>query len=296
MKATVDQALQPLTPPQVDRARAAWPVSVSVVLAVLLVPLAWYGLFFDEAYRGYSADVVLTSRAGDLLTLLVLPLLVFAGIRSRRGSLRAHVVWLGLLFYLAYSYALYLIGWQHNRAFLGYAVVVTLSSASLVDGLVRLELGAVAPAFRRLHSRAVGWFLLAIGVSFTGLWLSDVLPSVYGGRAPVHLGVGGTPYAVYVLDLVVALPTVVVTGLMLVRCHPAAPFLGGVVLVKITTLFTSLWLGTGAQVLAGRHVAFTPDMVPGALLLIGGVILLLVGSRRLEPPRDGWLRPELWHV
>jgi hypothetical protein len=40
----------------------------------------------------------------------------------------------------------------------------------------------------------------------------------------------------------------------------------GVVLVKVIALFTALWIGVAAELLAGRHVGFTPDMVPGALL------------------------------
>ncbi len=280
----------------VSRWRTAWPVTVSWLLTAVLVPLVGYGLFGGDAYRGYPERTVLASRAGDVFTLAVLPVLVLAGIGSRRQSLRAHLLWLGLLFYLAYSYGLYLIGWQQNRAFVGYAVVVTLACASLLDGLARIDVGAAAPAFRNLRTRVLGWFFVVIGIAFTGLWLTDVLPMTFGGRLPTTLGVGGAPYAVYVLDLTVALPTVVVTGIMLVRRHPAAPAIGGVVLVKILTLFTALWLGTAAAALDGLSVPFTADMVPSALLLLGGLWLLVHHARRLAPPRQGWLRRELWRA
>jgi hypothetical protein len=45
-----------------------------------------------------------------------------------------------------------------------------------------------------------------------------------------------------------------------------AAVVGGVVLVKVTAVFTALWIGVAAELPAGRHVGFTPDMVPGALL------------------------------
>jgi hypothetical protein len=237
---------------------------------------------------------VLTSQAQDVLTLCVLPVLVLCAHGSRRGSLRAHVVWLGLLFYLLYSYGLYLVGWPQNRAFLLYVVVVTLCAAALVDGVARIDVVAVQPAVAGVRGRALGWFLVVIGVLFAGLWLSDVGPSAWGGRAPAHLGVGGAPYAVYVMDLTLALPVVVGVGVMLVRRHPVSVVLGGVVLVKVVTLFTALWLGVLVSLVAGEAVPFTPDMVPSAVLLVVLLAALVRDLRRLGQPAPGWLRVALW--
>ena len=271
-----------------------WPVTVSVLLTVTLLPAVAYGLLSPTAYRGYGQDLVLLSRAQDALTALVLPTLVWASVRSRRGSFAAHILWLGLLFYLAYTYAIYLIGWQQNRFFLVYVMAVLASVAALVNGLVRVDSAAIQPAVGGFRTRGLGRFLVIIGVAFIGLWLSDIGPSALGGRAPAHVGPGGTAYAVYVLDLTVALPVVIVTGVLLMRGHPMAVLLAGVVLVKITTLFTALWLGVLAQVLAGNQVALTPDMVPSAVLPFVTIVVLARGVRRLGRPADGWLHAELW--
>ena len=276
------------------RLREAWPTTVSWLVCVLLVPAVGYGLLSGTAYRGYPHQTVLTSRAQDVLTLCVLPVLLITARRSRRGSLPAHVVWLGLLFYLVYSYGLYLVGWPQNRAFLLYVVVVTLCAAALLDGVARVDVVGVQPAVSGLHGRALGWFLVVIGVLFAALWLSDVGPAAWGGRAPAHLGVGGTPYAVYVMDLTLALPVVVAVGVMLVRRHPMSVVLGGVVLVKVVTLFTALWLGVLVSLLAGEHVAFTADMVPSAVLLVVVAVVLVRSLRRLGRPAPGWLRATLW--
>jgi hypothetical protein len=267
---------------------------VSALLVAVLIPAVGYGTLSSTPYRGYGQDLVLVSRAQDVLTALVIPLLVWAGVRSRRGSLAAHLLWLGLLFYLGYSYAIYLLGWQQNRCFLLYVAVLALSAWALVDGLVRVDARAVQPAVAGFRTRGLGWFLVVVGVVFVGLWLTDVGPSAFGGRLPGHLGPGGTPYAVYVLDLSVALPAVIATGVMLLRRHPMAPVLAGVVLVKVTTLFTALWLGVVAQLLAGRHVPLTPDMVPSAILPVVTIAVLARSARRLGRPEDGWLRTELW--
>jgi hypothetical protein len=268
--------------------------AATVVLCAAVVPAALYGLLSQSAYRGYSRDLVVSSRAQDVFTLLVLPVLVLATVRAARGSLAAHVVWLGLVFYLAYSYAIYLIGWQQNRVFLLYVVIVTVSAGCLLDGLARIDVGRIGSAVVGLRTRGLGWFLVVIGTAFVGLWLSDVAPSAFGGRAPEQLGLGGAPYAVYVLDLTVALPVVILVGIALLRAHPMSVVLGGVVLVKVVTLFSALWLAVLARVGAGMTVPFTPDLVPSALLPAVCVAVLLRAGRRLGPPSAGWLRPHLW--
>ena len=98
--------------------RASSPVVASSALAALLVPATLYGLLAEQPYRGASAQLAFGSRAQDVLTLGLVPVLVAAGYGSRRGVLRAHLLWLGLLSYLGTSYGIYLIGWQQNRAFL----------------------------------------------------------------------------------------------------------------------------------------------------------------------------------
>jgi hypothetical protein len=266
----------------------------TVVLCAAVLPAALYGLLADSAYRGYSRDLVVSSRAQDVFTLVVLPVLMLAAVRAARGSLTAHVVWLGLLFYLAYSYGIYLIGWQQNRAFLLYVGIVTVSAGSLLDGLARIDVGGIGSAVNGLRTRGLGWFLVVIGTAFVGLWLSDVAPSAFGGRPPTQLGVGGAPYAVYVLDLAVALPVVILVGIALLRSHPMSAVLGGVVLVKVVTLFSALWLAVLAKLAAGMSVPLTPDMVPSAVLPVVCLLVLAHARKRLGRPRPGWLRPHLW--
>jgi hypothetical protein len=279
----------------VSAARERWPVLATWTLAALLVPACAYGLLVPDAYTGAAAHLALGSRAQDVLTLALLPLLLGAAHGARRGALRAHLLWLGLLSYLAYSYAIYLVGWPQNRAFPLYCAVVTIATAALVDGLVRIDAARVAPAFARLRgTRAVGWFLVVVGAVFTALWTVDLLPLLAGTGPPRTTGPGGVAFAVYVLDLVVALPAVVATGVALVRGHPVAPALGAVVLVKVVTLFAVLWAGAAALPLAGLAFVLTPDMLAGAVLLVVSAVILADASRRTGLPDPRWLHPALW--
>ena len=80
--------------------RTRWTIGVTWLLTAVLAAATLYGLFSDRAYR-LDRTVHLESMTQDVLTLAIVPVLVWAGRRSRAGSLRAHLLWLGLLGYLA---------------------------------------------------------------------------------------------------------------------------------------------------------------------------------------------------
>jgi hypothetical protein len=97
----------------------ALPVWYSLLLALPLTAATVYGLVADDAYRT-AADIAAQGRGQDLLTLLTVPLLVWAAGRARAGSLRAHLLWVGLMLYYLYSYLMYGLATPYNDAFLAY--------------------------------------------------------------------------------------------------------------------------------------------------------------------------------
>lgn len=274
------------------RWRAAWPVTVSWTLGAVLVAATLYGLLAGHAYR-VDRNLEVASLGQDVLTLMVVPLLLWAGHRSRAGSLRGHLLWLGVLAYVAYAYATYLIGVPHNDAFLLYATALGLSVAALLDGLLRVDVAAVAPAFAGLPWRGVGRLLVVTGTAFALLWLSDIVPAIPAATPPRNLGPGGVPFAIFVLDLSLVLPAVIATGVMLLRGHPAGPVVAAVVLAKIVTLGLAMEAAAVALVVDGLG----PDPATTSLfavLIVACGALLVRGARRLGAPAAGWLRPTLW--
>jgi hypothetical protein len=287
-------AAEPVTfEAHVPRWRAAWPVAASWALGGVLVTAAFYGLLADDPYRSIAPELAAASRGQDVLTLVVVPVLVWAGHRSRAGSLRGHLLWLGVLGYVAYAYATYLIGVPHNDAFLLYSAAVGLSTAALLDGLLRIDVAAVAPAFTGLGRRGVGWFLIVTGAAFALLWLADIVAAIPGDGLPRSLGAYDMTSPIHVLDLTFVLPAVIATGVLLVRGHPAGPVLGTVVLAKIVTLGLSLEVGAAAVLLDGLEPDPATTLLFVVLILVCGAILVR-GARRLGRPAAGWLRPRLW--
>jgi hypothetical protein len=191
-----------------------WGFVSSVVVAAGIVASSLYALMASDPYRGLAPQTALGARAQDAFSVLVAALLLYL---ARRTSARTHLVRLGLLAYVAYSYAIYLTGVPMNRIFLIYVVLVMVSGAAFLHGLLRLRPVAWPRIANRRLERGTGWMLVVVAVLFAGLWLSVLLPFALGGAAPSPAGPGGVAYPVYILDLVVVLPCVAAVGLLLLR-------------------------------------------------------------------------------
>ena len=98
----------------------------------------WFFLVIIGVYLVASPAVLLPQNLGtDVVTLFVgIPLLAVTAVATRRGSLRARLLWLGALGYLAYDYGMYALGVRWNPLFLLYAALFGLSLYALITGLV----------------------------------------------------------------------------------------------------------------------------------------------------------------
>jgi hypothetical protein len=274
----------------VPLSRDRWP---ALVVALGLVVASSYGLLASEPYRGVTDATVVAAKAQDVCSLVVAVGLFLLG---GRVSASAHLVRLGLYGYVAYSYAIFIWGVSMNRAFLVYVVLVAVAGAALIDGLVRLVPDAWPRASTRRLERGTGWFLIAVAVLFLGLWLSVLLPFAFGGPHPVPEGPGGAPYPVFVLDLGVALPCVAAVGLLLRSGRRVAGPLAVVVLVKIITLFSVLWVGVVAGLLGDSHVTFGPDAGPSLVMVAVCCWLLVRWLREMAVAGRDAVRPTFWPV
>ena len=198
----------------------------------------------------------------------------------------------GLVFWLAYGYAHLAFGAPYNTAFVLYVAILGLAGYGLLDGLLRIDVAAVAPAFGATPRRAAAWFLVLSGVGIAGLWLSELLAAFPGGKPASNL-VYDLPSPTYVLDLAWVIPMALAAARLLWRRHPAGPVLATVTLLMLVLLslamlaLTPFWLGAG--------LAFNvPFGVVFAVLLAVEAALLGVGARRLGATGPRWLRRALW--
>jgi hypothetical protein len=267
------------------------PVWYSLLLAVPLTAATGYGLVADHAYRT-SADIAAQGRGQDLLTLLTVPLLVWAAARARAGSLRAHLLWLGLMLYYVYSYLMYALATPYNDAFLAYLAILALSGYGLFNGLVRLDVYRSRQAFGWLPRRGLGWYLFAVGAGFAMLELAPILAAL-PGKVPPGGFAPGMPNPVYALDLTLFLPLCIATAVLLWRNHPASPVLAAMVLAKKATLGLAILLMIVFQHATGELV--NPVMAAVfAVITAVDLALLAVGAAGMRPVPGDWLRAHWW--
>ena len=236
------------------------------VLATAVVAASLYGLLAETPYRSLPEATVVSARAQDACSIVVAALLVLL-VRRPVMSTAARLARLGLLAYLLYSYLIYVTGVPMNRVFLVYVVIVSLSGAGLLGGLLRIRDHPPVSTASAGLTRTTGWVLVVSAVLFAGLWLSVLVPYALGGSTPEPEGVGGTPYPVFVLDLAVVLPAIAAVGVLLLRGRAVAGALAAVAMLKILTLFTALWAGPLLAVTTDADVHLGPDAVPSLLLL-----------------------------
>ncbi|HSK27843.1 MAG TPA: hypothetical protein VK894_13115 [Jiangellales bacterium] len=272
-----------------------WTTAVAALVAVATT----YGLVVDGAYRSVDPLVEQTWRAQDAVTLALLPVLVWAARRAAAGSVRAHLVWLGLLMWVAYCYAHLAFGAPFNDVFLVYVAVLALSGFGLLDGLLRLDVVTVGPVFARAPRRAAAWFLIVAGLGIAGLWLSDIAVELTGGT-PANLHLAGLPNPTWVLDLGWLIPMAVGAAVLLRRRHEAGPVVATVLLVMLWVLSVAMLAITPFAVAAGlgddpsvasQLVVFTVLFVVLAAVETG---LLVTGARGGGEVPGPWLRRGWW--
>lgn len=259
------------------------PYLLSLATAALLVVSSVAGLVYGE--RGLYAPDPRTLPAflgQDGVTLVAgVPLLLGAVWAARRGSVRGLLLWLGALFYVAYSYAYYLT--VFNALFLVYVGVVSMSLYGLIYLLVSVDAAGVRARFSvRTPVRLAGGFLMVMMGLFGAMWGAAVVAALAAGSGPSDV-----QRTVWPLDLAIAFPAGFWGGVWLWRRRPLAYVVAPLLLVKLGFLGTTLSLNSSlSQLWQAPLDPFTPGYALGGLGSLALVVLFL-GSVEERGERDG---------
>ncbi|MEJ2757841.1 MAG: hypothetical protein P8046_05090, partial [Anaerolineales bacterium] len=146
-----------------------------------------------------------------------------------RGSLRARLIWLGMIGYTLYSYILYAFFVRFNSLFLVYAGTLALTLYTLIGTIYTTDQNTVRDAVLANHENPVKFrrrnaiILFSIAGIFFLLWLSEIVPALQAGITPQSVLDNGLPTnPVHVLDLTFLLPGLVIVGILLLKDHPLA--------------------------------------------------------------------------
>ncbi|MFP5415481.1 MAG: hypothetical protein ACLGHZ_01170 [Actinomycetes bacterium] len=182
----------------------------------VIVPLVLFasvvGLVDPRPYAQETLNWALQARGQDLGNLIAVAVLVMAALRHRRGSVAAGLVWVGTLLYLVYAYLVYAFAVHLNALFLVYVAVLGLSAWALLFTVPRLR-APVADFPVGPPVRAAGVTLIATGVLFATLWLSELVPALLSGTVPPSLTEAGLIVnPIHAIDLSMVLPGFVIAG------------------------------------------------------------------------------------
>ena len=111
--------------------------------------------------------------------------LLASAVLALRGSLRAYLVWLGVVAFTVYSYVIYAFSVPFGPLFPLWAAVLGISLFSLIGGLHDVDADAAARRFTSSRTvRVSAWFLLVVAGLFALLWLSEDVPALLAGSSP----------------------------------------------------------------------------------------------------------------
>jgi hypothetical protein len=247
---------------------------LSIVAAILAIAGNIIALSVDRIYSSLTPVFLPQALAQDIANLaLIAPFWLILAILALRGSLRAYLLWLGVLTFTVYNYVIYTFSVPFEVLFLLWVAVLGMSLFSLIGGVVSMDYQAVASAFTsRRAVQVTAWFLIVTAVLFGLLWLSEDVPALLSNTKPqsvVDMAIPTNP--VHILDLGFFLPAVIITGICLLKkkawAYSIAPaFIIFLILTGIPILITPV-----VQSARGESAAW------GVFLPIGTLTVALIG-------------------
>jgi len=263
------------------------PWRLSGLVVALMAFASASGLLFPDLYRDNA--IIASSWWGNDLVTLFLATPLFLGVlwASRTGSVRAQLVWMGLLAYSLYNGAFYLFGAAFNGLFLVYVAVFALSAFALVFGLSALPVRTLADRIStRLPARAIAVYMVGVGVLLGGFHGVTSLRFLATGDVPgMVTTLGLRTNLIGALDLSMVVSVALVGGVWLWRGS-----VWGYVLAVLWNVKGALYM-TALSAATYSTVAFGPAQDMTQLILwvpigVGSTAVSAVLLRHLDSVPD----------
>jgi len=141
--------------------------TLSFIIAILMVTASVTGLLYRAVV--YPTDDLLQSLLpSDVVNLFIgLPILLVSMWLTRRGKLIGLLFWPGALFFVLYSYAVYVFAMPLNAAFLFHLTLVMLSAYTLIGLVASIDRERVRQRLTgSVPERLAGGILAGFGILF----------------------------------------------------------------------------------------------------------------------------------
>jgi hypothetical protein len=209
------------------------PYWLSGALAAVVALASAVGAFHPGVFHD-PAGTAGNARGTDVVLLAVaVPTLAASMIMAARGSVRAQIVWLGTLGYIAYNAVFFAYGVHFNPLFLVYAAALSLAVWSIVALLKAVDATGVRARFApSTPVRIIASYLLVTTALFVLLWLKDIIPAIIDNTTPRGLAdTGMVTNPVQATDFAFGFPLTALAAIWLWRRWAWGYVLGGAFLV-----------------------------------------------------------------
>jgi hypothetical protein len=244
------------------------PLWLSVLVACLVLIASGAGLLIKSLYARETMSWTVQAYGQDIANIVAAATLFIAVFFVNKESVKAFLVWMGVVIALIYPYIIYAFDIHFNSLFLVYVAIVGLSFYTLLGSLMHLD--NLQPSFAATtKARPVGVFLLLVALLFSFLWLSEDIPALFTGKIPQTVTESGLlTNPVHVLDLGLYLPAMIITAILLWR----RKLLGYIVAIPLL-VFNIL---TGIGIVAAQFAASSKGLAAslGVELFIAAIVVV----------------------
>jgi hypothetical protein len=228
---------------------------LSVIDALLVLLASASGILLKSIYARETLSWALQGIAQDIVNLVAVVVLCIAAYFVNKGSVKAFLIWSGVLLYLLYAYSIYAFDIHFNSLFLVYVAILGLSFYALVSSVIQMHFNDLQTSFSANPlARVVRVFFLLLGIVFCLLWLREDISALVTGVIPPSVTEANLPTnPVHILDLGFYLPAMLITTVLLWRKNLLGFLLAGPLLVfsvLMGTAILSIFLVTGSQGIA----------------------------------------------
>jgi len=249
---------------------------LSAAAAMLAIAGSVVGLTQPTIYARLTPVFLPQALAQDVANLAIAsPAMLTLAALALRGSLRAYLLWLGVVTFTVYNYFIYTFSVPFGPLFLLWVAVLGLCIYAMIGGVAAANHQAVRErCTSRRPVQVVAWFLIVTAVFFAFLWLSEDIPALLVGRMPqtaTDMALPTNP--VHILDLAFFLPAVVAIGIMLLRQRPLGYTVAPAMIVFLILTGVPILLTPVVQSLRGEVAAWG---VVGPIGTLTGVLLAVL--------------------
>lgn len=215
---------------------------LTILLAISLALASIAGAFLSETYARDSPSLGAQGVGQDLVDLfLAVPLLLISFFYLSRGNRLATLIYGGTVGYIMYSFVIYCFGVHFNRFFLLYCLTLSLSLYTFIVLISELRKMQVESWFEGAPVKLISVYLMVVAAIFYVLWLKSLVPAIIHNEVPRDV----SDYdllvnPVHVLDLVFALPGLIIGALMIRRKQGLGYIIASISLVFMVLLTIAL--------------------------------------------------------